>query len=553
MVAHRLKAQTVRRAAKTVKALEAVADTPAATSAPQAGLLDGADGKRSLIWDNNPAANMTLGYGLFNVAPGSEISRERPLGAALAKEMVSSNPQIATICENLPTLAVGNGLTLSSRPDAKALGIAPEVARELSDDIEREWQAWASDPMECDATARHNVHQMAFAGFKSWLLTGELAFLLDWQTGGGAVSRTKVRLLDSFQIDMSISRQHDNGCVFQGVQFDKSNRVVGYWVRQSALGNIRQVKPAVFVKARTSWGRERAVLLFDLLGPGQVRGLTPLIAALPPAQAKAMLREYTQAQALVQAMLAATIESDLPNSVALNGFATEGQFGVPSISPETMIKSRNDYYTGAKIDLTAGKVGQLHPGDRLHLHRSEGPNSTYDPFDASMGRDVAKAAGANVEDTSGDFSKSNFSSARLAGDLPHRITKRRRAAIAERFYSSIFRAWLEEACETGRIKLPHGAPQFWENPAAYAKCAWHGEGVAVADKLKSVQADLLEVENGFSTYEEKLAERGKDLETTLRQRKAEREMFEAAGLQYPAPKSQLVIEAGRSDDDQVLS
>lgn len=538
----------------TTAALANVVASPAATSGMQAGFMDGADGKRSLIWSNSPTVNMTLGYGPFHSVPGTDLTRERPQAMVVAKDFATSNPQIATLLENLPTQAIGNGLTLSSRPDAKALGISPEAARELSDEIERQWQAWASDPVECDATGRHNVHQMAFAGFKSYLLSGELAFLLDWQSGGGALSRTKVRLLDSMQIDMSITRLDEKGSVFQGVQFDKANRVVGYWIRQSVPGDIRQVRPAVFVKARTSWGRERAVLLFDLLGAGQVRGLTPLIASLSPARAKAMLREYTLDQALVQIMTPVTIESDLPNSIAMNGLTTEGQFGSGSaFSPESMVKSRLEYYAGAKIDLTPGKLGQLHPGDKLRMHRSEGPNSTYDPFDTSMGRDIAKSAGSSVEDMSGDYSKTSFSASRLAQDTGFRITKRRRAAIAERFYGSVFRAWLEEACETGRLRLPIGTPQYWEATSAYSKCAWHGEGVAVADKLKNVQADILEVENGFATFESKLAERGLDLETVVRQRKAERELFETAGLQYSAPKDQLVVTAQPYDDDKALT
>lgn len=122
-------------------------------------------------------------------------------------------------------------------------------------------------------------------------------------------------------------------------------------------------------------------------------------------------------------------------------------------------------------------------------------------------------------------------------ELPARINRRRRMAIVEPFYRAAYVAWLEEACETGRIQLPKGAPAFWEAPGSYSRAVWRGEGKPVSDPLKAAQADILEIENGLSTLEAKLGERGLDFEEVLAQRKSERDQFEAAGLHYPVPKN----------------
>ncbi len=547
-----------RKRSGTAASVEAVAGVPPSVpsvalpaggvSTTQAGFMDGADGRPSLSWTNYKGAHFTTGYGPFFGTPGNEIARERSLAASISTDFLTSNPQIATLVENFAVQSVGTGLTLSSRPDAKALGISPEAARDLSDMIETCWQAWAANPVECDASSRHNVHQMAVASFKSFLLTGEALFVLDWLKGNGARSSTKVRLLDPRQLDQSVTRVEERGNILQGIQFDQAGRVVGYWIRPFVLGNIASAPQPVFVRARTSWGRERTVHLFDLLIPGQVRGMSPLTAALSSARSKGMLREYTLGQAMAQAMVAITIKSDLPAAQALNSLTGDAPFGQQQLSPEAWVKSRGDYYSAAKIELSPAKVAHLHAGDELEMHRAQGPNQTYEPFDESMGRDIAKAAGSSVEDMTGNYSKTSFAASRLAMDLPFRINKRRRAAITERFYGSVFRAWLEEACETGRIVLPPGAPAFWEQPDAYSKCAWHGEGPAVADKLKNAQADLLEINNGLATRESKLAERGIDLETFIRQCKAEQGMLEAAGLQYATPRPQNVDAADRDDE-----
>src|SRR5947209_3621609 len=97
-----------------------------------------------------------------------------------------------------------------------------------------------------------------------------------------------------------------------------------------------------------------------------------------------------------------------------------------------------------------------------------------------------------------------------------------------------FTAWLEEACETGRIKLPKGAPAFWECPEAYATAAWRGSAKPVADQMKAAEADVLEISSGLSTLQDKLGERGFDLESVIAQRKAEPVMLTEADLRGPA-------------------
>ena len=54
---------------------------------------------------------------------GSFLNRERNQAKSVATDLSTSDPTIATIILNGTTHAVGTGLTLSSKLDAKALGI----------------------------------------------------------------------------------------------------------------------------------------------------------------------------------------------------------------------------------------------------------------------------------------------------------------------------------------------------------------------------------------------------------------------------------------------
>lgn len=547
-------------------ALKTISPSVAAASVvdlkPQMGFQSGPDGRPALTWAryNPPFSNFTAGFlgQAWWGTPGSEISRERALASAVSLDLLKSNPTVAALVEQFSVYAVGNGLTLSSRPDHAALGITPEQARDLSHQIEQAWAAWAGNPLECDASGRHTLHQLATASFKSYLLTGESVSTIDWKRSPGAATKTKIQLLDSRQLAQEITRVADGGetgNILQGVEFSADGRLQAFWLRPYILGNTSQAPMPIRVPAYTSWGRQRVVHLYDLLIAGQVRGLSPLIAALSPAHAKQTLREFTLIANLIHNQIATTIESDLPPGEAMRSLQVQDPLhigGVPgssAASPEAWLAAKGEYYgdNGVKIDLTPGNVVHLLKGDKLRMTRPESPGNTYDPFDRSLARDAAKAAGSSYEDLTGDFSMTNFSAARLALELPWRVNLRRRAAITERFYDSAFRAFLEEAIEgTGAVKLPAGAPAFWENPAGYTKAVWRGSPKPVSDPLKQAQADVLRLANGLTTYEAVLGENGMDFDEVIAARKAEREMIEAAGLQYPAPTN---IEPSTPDDD----
>jgi lambda family phage portal protein len=522
-------------------------------SSAQMGFQSGTDGKPSLTWSRYQgvgSSRFTAGFGPWYGAPGAEISYERAVVASVATDLLTSNTAVASLVEQFAVYAIGDGLTLSARPNHEALGISPEAARELSHRIECAWHLWSNSAVECDASQRHNIHQLATAAFKSWLLQGESAVLMDWRKGNGALTSTKVKLIDQRQIDQSITRVTDNGCILQGIQFDKVGRLVGYWIRPFVLGNFSIAPQPVYVAARTSWGRARAMHIFDLLVPGQVRGLSPLIAALSPAHSKGTLREFTLASAFIQSMTATTIESDMPTQQALAQFqVNDGLQGLNAggWSPEAWLKSRGEFYGEAKVQLQPGVISHLAAGDKLKLHRSETPNATYDVFDKSLSRETAKAAGSSAEDLSGDYSQTSFSASRLAMELPSRINDRRRMAIVRPFYQTVFACWLEEQVETGAIKLPDGAPEFWEAKDAYVNAIWRGKGKPTSDPFKTAQADALELELGLTTYEQKLGERGLDFEEVIAQRASEKKQMEAAGLIYPTPKTVGMPPEGSAD------
>jgi lambda family phage portal protein len=511
--------------------------SPGAAIAPlkaNAGFQDGTDGKGPrLAWARyqsplgmgwNASANTPLA-----IQYGGRTARDAVAASVVANDLATSNPALATILDTSEVNAVGTGLTLSSKPDADALGISPEAARKLSHAIETRWKPWSENPLEVDISGRCDIHALAAAAYRSALLNGEIVATLDWQAFRGASTRTKVALLDTRQLDATIIGLRDGWNVLNGVAFDARGRVAGYYLRELPLGATFIQPMAKFVPAFTAWGRRKVIHLFELRDPRQVRGLSPLVGALTPAQEREANAEFTLANAMIQTGFAMTVESDLPPAAAMGGLSVNDEMsGIGAIN-----EYRSDWYTKTRVNPQPGTINHLAPGDKLKFNKVENPTATFEAFDRSLARKAARAAGESYENVSGDYSQTNFSASRMAGEQPHRMTMKRRRNLVEALYRAVFDAWLEEQIETGAIELPDGAPPFYAARDAYTASKWLGLGRAEPDRKKAADATVLELENGLTTFEDALAERGLDLETHIQNLKTERDLLKAAGLDHP--------------------
>ena len=520
-----------------------VTTLPVATGASfdptvKAAFDTGTDGRTKTTWDR--AYQSPLGFGWdavrgspYSIGMGGRTQRESFRAANVAAELSTSNPIIATMIETLTTNALGTGLTLSSKPDVATLGISAEMGRAISHAFETGWRAWSMSPLECDASGRFDIHVQASCFFKTWLVSGEGLAALDWQSVRGAKTKTKVCLLDPRQIDSTVSISSDNGgSTVAGVVFDKRGRLSGYMIRDVPIAGLG-TQSAKFVEAFTSWGRPRIIHAFEPIDAKQVRGLSPLVAALTPANERESLNEFGVVNALLQTQYALTVESDLPPAQifgALNPHEPHGGGTMPGIAE--YLTAREGFYGRSEIKMSPGVVNHLPPGDKLKMNKVENADS-YEAFNRSLTMSAARAGGAMVEEVSGDYSKTSFSASRLAQELPFRLTQRRRKLILEKFYGDVFGAWLDEAIETRTVLLPNGAPDYWKFRDAYRACRWLGIGRAEPDRKKAAEADALELELGLATYEDALAGRGLDLETHLENIKSERVLMRDAGLDKP--------------------
>lgn len=499
-----------------------------AGTASASSFMDGHDGGPRLSWATyrgggwNPMSPVQTVFG--TIPP-----RETSVAASVASDLAANNPTLAAIVESIVASGVGTGLTVSSKPDAAALGISPDDAADLATSIEKAFAEWAGNPDHCDWTGRHDFHALAATAFRSAILTGEIAGIVGWRRAGNSAWGTKLNLLAAGQIDMLTTRLVDGLHVVHGVAFDDAGILVGYFVRPAPLGNPFVIPMPKFMPARTPWGRPVVVHIFEALDGRQIRGISPLVAALTPAHDRSFLGERVLTAASIQSSFALTIESDDRPEVLAAGLGTDNDLS----GMEKWARERRDWYDSAKVDVAPGKVNFLARGDKLKMNQPGTPNSTFDDFDKSLVRQAARAAGVTYEDASGDYSQTNFAASRMANFVPSLLTARRRKLYVEGFYRAAFEAVIEEAFARRMVEVPAGAPPFWAAKEAYLKAAFLGSPPPEPDRLKAANALETELSNGLITLTEALAQRGVDADQHFEQLKSEADMLASLGFTHP--------------------
>jgi lambda family phage portal protein len=437
--------------------------------------------------------------------------------AARAIDSIQNSGWLAGAINQSIASTMGNGLRLASKPDAKALGWTQEAADDWSQGVERAFEAWANCPLECDAGGRQTVGQMARSVMKSYYSHGEALALLPHVSRPLSVSKTKVKLIPPHKL----LQDSDGWRMFQGVTMDGWGLPVSYRLMLRVQQAYEEI---VEVRARDSAGRPQVVHVFDG-DVEQVRGITPLAPALRIVKQFDQLADATLTAALIQAIFAATVESEAPTDTILQALQDDDEQGVGGGSMEGLLAAKGGWYESTKIDLgRAGKIAHLFPGEKLVFNGSKTPNDTYEAFAKFLLREIARCLGMTFETLSGDYTAATYSSVRMSSSELWPLIVARRVNIPGRFYQQVFEAWLEEQIETGRTPFPGGFYAFLTKRHAASRAEWRGPPKPQADDLKTQKAHEGYKRMGVMSDEMICNDLGVDVEDVYRQRAHEQKL-----------------------------
>jgi len=442
-------------------------------------------------------------------SPDAELLYERDTITARIRDLVRNNGWASSAVTRELDNVIGSGLRLSAKPNWRRLGLSEDWAHEFSADVESVWRDFAEDPnFFCDAARHHQMSGLFGLAYRHYLKDGDAFGVLLWLPDRPSEWATALQIVHPDRVS-NPNGQADSDQVRCGVDLDENGAATGYHIRKRHPYDIADTNGQGFVwehvPRETEWGRPIVVHHYDKDAAGQTRGIGRLTPILEPLK---MLEKHGKVElqaAVLNAILAAFIESPLDHEFA------EGIIGGDSLGKYQ--DERSAFHKDRNITLGGVRVPILFPGEKVGFQAATRPNPAFSEFQAAALRNIAAGTGTvSYEQLSGDWSRTNYSSARASMVEIWKSLIRRRRDFAPRFATPVFAAVLEEAIETGRVTVPSGAPSFQEARAAYARCSWIGPGRGWVDPLKEKQAAVMGIAAGLSTLEAECAEQGLDYE-----------------------------------------
>ena len=427
------------------------------------------------------------------------------------------------IAQSKGNIIGGTGLRLAHQPDVSVLKWDKKELDDWSRMVERRFEMWCDDKNECDANGKHSMGYIQEQAISSYYTHGEVLGLLPFIDRPNSVSRLKVKLLPAHKL---VQDSSDFTGLHQGITHGAWGFPLKYRINMATSYGIEQPLDVM------AYDQTRQQVIHAFKGEvGQVRGITPFVHVLKTLRQFDQLSDATLTKALMDAIFAATIESQSPTTDVLQALQDEEEQGIGGASMTDLLTQKAAWYENTKIDLgRSGRVAHLFPGEKLTFNNTSKFSGDYEAFVKILLRELARCMGLSFESVTGDYSGATYSSVRMSGSELWPLTLSTRKHIAARFMSEVFQTWLDDEIYSGRIEFKGGIFAYMAVRKAAARADWRGPPKPQADDLKAAKAMEVLKSLGIASDEQLCAELGTDYEDVYEQRARERDLREELDL-----------------------
>ena len=454
-----------------------------------------------------------------------EEGRQREAIADRANDLVANDAHACSLIEAISINAVGPGLWPQSKPNWKRLGITEEQAAEIAEQAEWEFDLWNR---EADARGISDFFGIQFQNLWSMLVNGEFLNLPLMLPDPSRRYRLALQALDPTRMrtPADLLGKPD---IRDGVRLGALGEPTGYFIANpvdpwmmAGLYFYTSLPSASYQELPPRRGHRPVVLhRFHQKIPEQVRGISILAPAMSYFRNLGDYLDYELLGAIIASSFPVFIEKSSPFDAAnLQGVR----------QPTTGAVDQTTYQ-----EVPPGQILYGNAGEKPHILKSDRPGNSFQTFVETVLRAVGAATGMPYEIIAKDFSKTNYSSARAALQEAWRVFELYQDWLINHFCRVVWEMFFEEAVLRNRIRLPAGAPDFYDFRAEYCAASWVGPERTNVDPVKEMVADLLGLKAGVTTLADIAAKKNKDWEAQAKQRSRERKTFEKLDLDPDPP------------------
>lgn len=471
-----------------------------------------------------------------------DILGAKTLADARSRDLNRNDGYVQSGAQIAKDSIVGGMYLLNLKPEWKLVGGDEKWAEEIQEEVETKFTIAAESP-NCwfDAARTKTFTDLVRLAVGCAGIGGEVLASAEWLRDRSRPFKTAVQMIDTARLSNPYEATDPNAIIRGGVRLNHFGAPEGYYIRMAHPYDFDKWDLSSqwkYIPARKPWGRMQIIHLKEELRPDQTRAVADIVAGLKEIKITKKFRDITLQKAVVQAMYAASIESDLPPDIA---FQTIGAPGKTTSAGQAVTDYAAQYmsavgsFLGKKgITIDGVKIPHFFPGTRLAWHNQGSPSGVGQDFEQSLLRYIAAILGISYEELSKDFSKTNYSSARAALTQTWKRMQSRKKLFADRFATIIMMLWFEEQMNAGQIEaMKYSKLANYYDPLmaeAYTSCEWIGAARGQIDELKETQAAVLRIKFGLSTHEDELGKLGKDWRKVYAQLERERIEREDRGI-----------------------
>lgn len=325
------------------------------------------------------------------------------LGNARADDLVRNNGIAANAVALHKDHIVGHMFLISYRPNWRWLGMRETAAKSFVDEVEAAWSEYAEGMSgEIDVEEKRTFTEFIREGVGVHAFNGEIFVQPVWDTESTQLFRTRFKAVSPKRVD---TPGHGMGNRFlrAGVEVDRYGRAVAYHICEDDFpfsGSGRWER----IPRELPTGRPAMLHIFEPVEDGQTRGANQFYSVMERLKMLDSLQATQLQSAIVKAMYAATIESDLDTEKAFEYIAgaPQGQKDNPLIN---ILDKFSTWYDTNSVTLGGVKIPHLFPGDDLKLQTAQDSDNGFSALEQALLRYIAAGLGVSYEQLSRDYSK----------------------------------------------------------------------------------------------------------------------------------------------------
>ena len=410
------------------------------------------------------------------------ILRERSING------YKNNSSVFSAHRKIQNNVIGTGIMPTP---VSAVGEKPLTPAEIKK-IKLEWKAFA-ETTACDFNGAMYMGGIQALMMRTLTVQGE-AFVMKQRDANSRIP-FKIQIIGPSMVDhqknsFQIAHKEGNFTV-QGVEFDSRGRKLGYWIFNHDPKNDYTLRLApVFVPISDM------LQVFYMDFPDQVRGVPTGVPAMLNMRD---LDDYEDAALMAAKVAACHVGVTTRPADIEPGQTNTGEF------------ERYDH-------LEPGMMLHVAPGEEVAFNTPPTPQSFAEYVTKNQQKN-AGGFGLSYETFAGDYSNVNFSSGRMGKIVEGLQTEDwQYNVVIPQFCDKIWEWFIEGLQFRGVINKRVGVE-------------WTPPGRQMLDPVKELTAIVIELKSGLISWTEACKRRGYNPDTLLDQIKADKKMFEDAGVE----------------------